>query len=280
MLPGPLPSVRQVALCALVCWGCLSGAAIAQDFRVVTTVSQRAVDEPGWRNISRIITVFHAGKVYDSMESIGEIVIVEPTENQVVILSVNGNNLATSVHFSELQRFLKVARSEMEDHLGELKSHGPRSAQRMRTLQFQLHPEFEEKYDPVTKTLSLVSPMLRYETETESVDRSLVIDQYLEYADWAARLNYVIHSGALFPEPRLALNQALRKRRLLPTEVRLLLDGSVPLQFKAEHKFEWSLGTIDRSMIRRCEQDRDSEVTRWVSFREYQRLHTTDTALH
>jgi len=274
--PATLSRFVLVLLVTPLC--CALQPAQAQDFRVVTTVSQRPLGETDWKNVGRSITLFHAGRIYDYMESIGEVVVVEPAENRLVILSVNGNNLATSLHFSELKRFLKVAAADMEKRLGDLRLENAQNDGRPDALQFQLQPEFNESYDPATRTLSLSSSLLRYEVETASSERPSVVTEYLQYADWAARLNFVLHSGSLYPEPRLALNQSLRERQLLPTEVRLLLDGAVPLQLKAEHKYEWSLGSIDRSMIRRCDQDRTAETTRWVNFRQFQRRHAADTA--
>jgi hypothetical protein len=105
-----------------------------------------------------------------------------------------------------------------------------------------------------------------------------VARHYLQYADWAARMNYVLHSRSLYPAVRLEVNRALLERELIPTEVRLLLDGDVPLQIKAEHTFEWELGSIDRSTIIRCEKARELNTTRWVDFREYQRMLAAQTA--
>ena len=55
--------------------------------------------------------------------------------------------------------------------------------------------------------------------------------KYLEYADWAARLNHILHSEALLPEPRLAVNAALRNRKRIPltVDLRVPAEGEVHL---------------------------------------------------
>lgn len=279
MLRTALPlSWLPLALIVLSASAACSRPASAQDFKVATRVLQRGAGDGRWNEVGQSVTLFHAGKVYDYMQQIGEVIVHEPAENQFVIFSFNGNDQATTLHFSELQRFLKVAHSETQEHLQRLAAEGESTARRRQAMQFQLDPRFEESYDPARKALTLISPLLRYEVVTEKVDRPQVTRQYLQYADWAARMNYVLHSGSLYPSVRLQVNRSLAERELIPTQVRLLLDGEVPLHLKAEHKFEWTLGTIDKSMIGKCEKARTSESTRWVNFQQYQRTLTAQAA--
>lgn len=268
-----------LAIVMLLAAASLSESAAAQDFKVVTRVWQRGAANGGWNEVGQSVTLFHAGKVYDYMPQISEIVVHEPTESQFVILNVNGSERATTLQFAELQQFLKVARAETESHLRSLADGRESTARRRQALLFQLDPRFQESFDPGRKTLTLVSPLLRYEVETAKVDRPQIVRQYLQFADWAARLNYVLHSRSLYPSARLEVNRSLGERELIPTEVRLFLDGDVPLHLKAEHKFEWELGSIDKSQIRRCEKARTAEATRWVNFRDYQRTLNAETAL-
>lgn len=280
MMPRPAhPMPRTLTVIVLLLTSIsLSESASAQDFKVVTRVSQRDPAKGRWTEVGQSVTLFHAGKVYDYMPQIGEVVVHEPTESQFVIFSVNGSDRATTLHFAELQRFLKVARAETEAHLQSLAPDAESTARRRQALQFQLAPRFQENFDRSRKTLTLVSPLLRYEIETAKVDRPHVVRQYLQYADWAARMNYVMHSRSLYPSARLEVNRLLAERELIPTEVRLLLEGDVPLHLKAEHKFEWELGSIDKSQIRRCEKARTADSTHWLNFHDYQRTLRAETA--
>src|SRR5688572_4319236 len=91
------------------------GPAAGQDMSVYTTVSAVGKSSAKPEVIGRSLTLFHAGKVYDYMEDVGEVVILEPINNRFVILG--SNYLASRVDQAELQQFLKVARREAEAYL-------------------------------------------------------------------------------------------------------------------------------------------------------------------
>lgn len=241
--------------------------AAAEDMSVYTTVSRVEDDTPVV--VARSLTLFHAGKVYDYMEEIGEVVILEPIHNRFVIL--NSNYLAARVDFGELRQYLQVGRHEAELYLQELAAKNDRrSRHAAAALEFQLTPEFEETYEPTLQRLSLTSPSMSYQVRTARVDGSHRVEQYLTYADWAQRLNYVLHPHASFPAPRLALNESLRQKGLIPTRVDLVtrLDGE--LHLRAEHRFSWELLPEDKAHINKWERLMESEQVRWVSFPEYQ----------
>ncbi len=119
--------------------------------------------------------------------------------------------------------------------------------------------------------LRLTSPTFDYDVRTDKSDRPQVIDSYLTYADWAARMNHVLHPHSLYPASRLSLNEALRQHQRLPTLVslRLAMPGETRLQ--AEHRYEWELQSFDKTDIRTWESLLQSPDLRWLDFREYQR---------
>jgi hypothetical protein len=259
---------------------------LAQDFSVSTRLSQRSGPsdpEPqatsgGWEPIGYSVTYFHAGKVYDRLEQVGEVVILEPADSRFVILSFNGNQMATTLEFSQLLQYLKVARTQTETHVARLTRNDTQSVQRRQALTFQLSPQFVQSFDPASDRLTMSSPLLRYEVETVATDRPGVVQQYLQYADWTARLNYVLHSKALYPDVRVAVNDALAAQDRLPCEIRLLLDGDVPVQLRSQHRFEWSLGSVGHAIIRECETARTNSATRWVEFSKYQEALAAETS--
>ena len=241
----------------------------AEDMSVYTTVSRISEEDGTSVVVARSLTLFHAGKIYDYMEDIGEVVILEPIHNRFVIL--NSNYMATRVGFGELQQYLHVGQHEAELYLQELAARDDRQARRAAdALEFQLAPEFEESYEPTLQRLSLTSPSMSYQVNTARVDGAHLVQQYLTYADWAQRLNYVLHPHATFPAPRLKLNESLRQKGLLPTRVDLVtrLDGE--LHLRAEHRFNWELMTEDKAHIHKWEQMLDWEKVTWVTFPEYQ----------
>lgn len=261
-------------ICGIVLW-LFAADASAQDLRVVTKLSSRNQTTDRWQPVARSLTLFHGGKTYDYVETVSEVVIHEPAQNQFVILSLNGNKVATTVPYAELLNYLKVARSETVKYIDELQSHPkPASPRSVQALTFQLDPQFQADFDPSTAKLRLISEFIRYEVETAAVERPRVLEQYLLWADWTARLNYVLHPQAVMPDVRLALNKALRDRERLPTQVSLArtLDDE---HLRAEHSFEWKLRSFDRESIATWEKIRTDEDVRWVDLRQYQQILVT-----
>ncbi len=249
---------------------------VAQDFRVRTTVSHQNPENSRWESLARSLTIFHAGKVYDQVEAVGEVVIFDPLQSRFVILSLTGNELATEVPFEEVHQFLKVARVETVKYMDELRLRGKPDARRaMQSLSFQLKPMFDEGYDPTSGQLRLSSEFVTYTVQTATVEKPLIVQQYLQWADWTARMNYILHPQAVGPDVRIALNTALRERDRIPTQVdlKLSLDGDTHL--RAEHTFEPKLGPYDRDSITKWERLRTADGVRWVDFREYQRILVT-----
>lgn len=246
-----------------------SALAAAQDMSIYTTVTPITGPAEKPQVIARTLTLFHAGKVYDYMEELGEVVIFEPVNNRFIIL--NKNYGATRVHYSELQQFLKVAQFESENYLQELSLKGDRDSRAAAALlEFQLQPQFEEQYDPTLNRLSLASAAMRYDVETARIESENRIEQYLTYADWAARLNFVLHPRSTYPAPRVQLNASLREKGLLPVVVKLQTQGAAPGALRADHKFQWELQASDKAHINQWERLLESDQVRWSSFREYQ----------
>lgn len=241
----------------------------AQDMSVYTTVSREADGNEKAPVVARSLTLFHAGKVYDYMEDLGEVVIFEPVNNRFIIL--NGNYVATRVEHSELQQFLKVAQFESENYLQELSvKEGREDRAITELLEFQLRPEFEEQYDPTLDRLSLSAGPMRYDVQTARVENVAFVEQYLNYADSAARMNFVLHPGSAYPEPRLKLNASLRDKGLLPIAVRLQTRRGEKTALRADHKYQWELQASDKAHINKWERLLESDEVQWVGFREYQ----------
>ena len=239
----------------------------AQDVRVYTVVSR--VDQPGGsaKPVSHSLTLFHAGKVYDYVESLGEVVIFEPVHDRFIILG--GNYTATEVTFTEINQILHSAETQSLKRVAELQGISDESEQRKAAaIRFQLAPEFEMSVGQ-SNELRLVGEFLEYAVTTADVERPQIAEQYLTYADWTARLNYVLHPQSLFPAARLELNNALRAQQRLPVTVELNLPAAGGAQLRAEHQYSWELQSIDKRHISRWEQLIDSNKIEWLAFQEY-----------
>ena len=246
------------------------GPATAGDVTVYTTVTRVGDDAASSPIVRRSLTLFHAGKVYDWMEDVDEVVILEPIHDRFVIM--NGESFtAARVEFSELHQFLNVARNKAESYLQELSVSDDRTdRRRAAALEFQLHPEFEERFEPTLNRLQLTSDTLSYNVETARVEDAQVIRQYLVYADWACRLNYVLHPHSMYPASRLALNASLQQKDLLPTSVELRTRIDEEVVLRANHKFHWELQPSDKTHINLWERMLESDKIKWVTFHEYQ----------
>lgn len=254
----------------------ISTVAGAQELRIYTQVYNEGsvATRPDQRPpvIARSLTLFHAGKVYDYIDSVGELTIFEPAHHRFTIL--NGTHepvLATVVTFDEIRQILKVGHKETEDYVERLQQQGdPISRKVIEPLRFQLAPKFEEHYDSAKHRLQLTSSSFRYDVQCAEVESPETVETYLHYADWAAQLNYVLHPQALFPAPRLALNDTLRKHNVVPVAVELRADFERRLHLRAEHQLHWDFNAKDRSDINHWESLLKGKKIRFVPLREYQ----------
>ncbi|MCH7988421.1 MAG: hypothetical protein IID46_04630 [Planctomycetes bacterium] len=250
-----------------------------QEFRVYTAVYDVSASNNGKAGkqdpVFRSLTLFHAGKVYDYISAIGEVTIFEPAHSRFTILSTS-RKLATTVDIDEINHKLKTAEEVVKNRITELRQKNESKFSALQAaLQFQLDPDFEETYLKEAKQLTLRSPNLQYvvqcaDPKSQKAIAPENVTAYLRYADWICRLNYVLHPGALLPPPRLALNESLRRRNLIPTQVELKAAAGAQINLRAEHKIQWELTKLDRSLIDRWETMLRSKKTRDVPFRRYQ----------
>jgi len=250
----------------------------AQEFRIFTRIyDERAVaaDKIGdgvtkAPVVVRSLSLFHHGKVYDNVPDIDEITIFEPAHNRFTIMS-KPRMMATTVTFDELRQLLKVARHHTEEIIGELENEGTKQSKReAESLQFLLDPGFEERFDEKQKRLVLSSPFYQYTVLGADTETPKVIETYLNYTDWMARLNYVLHPS-MMPGPRLMLNNSLRNKKLIPIEVDLKADLEDRFHLRAVHKIQWELTKQDRSLIHHWESLLNNKGMKHVSIRDYQK---------
>ena len=241
----------------------------AQEMRVYTTVSR--IGEAGTSQpLGHSLTLFHSGKVYDFMEEVGEVVIYEPMNERFLFL--DGNYRVAELTLVELNQFRKSSESESQKYLANLKLDGSDLAKKQAAaLEFQLHPRFDERFDAHQQRLRMTSEQMVYEVKTASSPNPDAVVQYLAYADMAVRFNHILGPKALLPEPRMAVNSALRNRKRIPlvVDMRMRAEGNDHLQ--AEHKFSWELQAMDQRLITKWEQQINAKEAIKVSFRDYQR---------
>lgn len=253
----------------------LNSAVSAQQFRVYTEVSIPPQNpEPGRMQgevVARSLTIFHAGRVFDWLKTAGEVTIFEPAHKRFVIF--NGRKLIkTTVDFKEIDRMLASARDETSNHAERLLDRNDRDAKTIATsLQFQLNPKFEHSFEQGSLMLDLDSPKLGYRVNCGTTPIPEAVEAYMEYADWTAKLNHVMHPRSLYPAPRMKLNESLRQHKVLPVKVQLRVDFDQPLHLQADHRFAWQLEKIDKQSIQHWENKVGDPSFKNLTFRDYQK---------
>lgn len=243
-------------------------AAPAQDFHVSTQIFDLHGAGPAGKEPRRpklvgfCESVFHAKKVYDYNNGSGQMTIFEPAHEQFIFVD-GGRRLATAVSFQFVEDRLYQIRKKAQAFVAAAPAEASREA--IGYLQFQLNPRFQESFDEQRHVLRMTSPFLTYEVKCATDATPAHVETYLDYADWAARLKCVTQSQAMLPEPRLAVNEALRRRQLLPIKVTLQTDQQNGLNVQAEHKFSWSLDGDNMAVIRHWNKQLEARDMKHVS---------------
>jgi hypothetical protein len=256
-----------VLFAAVPCFG--------QEFCIFTTIydeSSAATADAKPPVVARPVTLFHAGRVYDWMPTQGEVIIFEPMQDRFTVLNTK-QQIATTVHTDEIKHLLQSARRLAGESGRKLRAGGrPADALRAGMLAFQLKPDFRHEFDAKAKSLSLISPHLRYDVRLEFVETKEYAEAYRKYADWVNRLNFVMQPRLLLPGPRLALNKALAEKQALPLEVKLRLNTTPAVQLRAAHVIQWKLERKERQMINSWNTLLTRPTTKKVPLRQYQKL--------
>lgn len=262
--------LARIACVWMVC-AVATSVAVGQELRVFT----RTVDLTGLPAdqhakapiVARSLTLFHAGKVYDYIDSAREVTIFEPVHHRFTILH-EASGAVTSVSQDEVRQFLYIAKDEALQRIASGKKNG--AGEKLDFLRFQLQPEFTVQVDDTKSRVSMIHPLLRYDAECAAPPTGMTAKAYFDYADATADLNAVLHPQSIWPTPRLQLNDELRNREWLPRSVRRQINGPQTSDLQAHHEWVWKLSDYDRQMIAKWDRQlRDGEA-RKLEFRQFQ----------
>lgn len=257
----------------IVC--CLSASLRAQEMRVYTTVrnlSGHPSGEPAEKApvVTRSLTLFHAGKVYDYIDTAREVTVYEPAHNRFTLLNERRGTVA-EVSQDEVRQYLTLVEQEAWKRLDSANDAlTPNQVRSLSWLRFQLKPEFTNSFDAARNQVTLRDDSCRYSAEGQVPPTREAVATYLRFADSAAELNSVLHPQAVLPRPRQQLNEELRQRQLLPVQVDLQVNLDRPLHLQARHEWTWKFQTTDRQLISTWESRLNDAAQRRVSFRQYQ----------
>ena len=212
------------------------------------------------------ITLFHTGKVYDFLKTPRETIIFDPARDQVLILD------------PDRQLKTQITTGEISTQIGRLREAGKQHKRPL--ISFTAAPKFSETLDPKTGTLKLASRWMSYEVKTKAPDNPQVAKQYCQFADWLAQLNALLNPPTM-PFPRLALNEVLRQRQELPSEITLTL---IPEErrhketvIRSEHNIQMTLSRSDLQQIE--EAHKQLHTFAEVGFDEYHSTKTDQASL-
>jgi hypothetical protein len=207
--------------------------AAAEGFRIETKVFVGKDKEPK----STATTLFLNGLVYDFLS--------EP--EQVAVFSKPRGNKPGRFILLDKERRVRTEFSTEKLSGAMDKLYKWASQQKDPFLKFAADPKFDESYDKESGKIVLTSYEENYRIDTTTPDRPETLAEYREFLDWYTKLNTLLEAGPP-PGPRLQVNAALAKHKLIPTRVELTRHGD-DKPIRAEHDFTWRLSQADRKRI-------------------------------
>lgn len=226
---------------AFCLWIALATAGQAHDFRVDSSVFVADQQEP----VTQSVTLFHAGVVYDFIRRPAELMIYDPRAELFTLLDPQ-RRVRTALRKDDLAAFCQQLRRWAEN-------------QRDPAVRFSANPQFQVQFDEARGTLSASSAWLSYRVVGRVTDEHEMLRQYNQFADGSAQINALLNPGSRLPFPRLALNQHLAQRAILPEQVELTISSSgnnAPkhITLRSEHRWNRTLGEADLARIRDVRQ--------------------------
>ncbi len=248
-----MPLFRWSFVLSFACLALLGGLASvrADDFRV-----DNQVFFPGAEPIPST-TLFAAGKVYDFLDAQQETIVFDTAANTIVILDL------------AKQTSTQLTTGEVSTAIGRLRAAA--QAHKLESIRMSASPKFREDVNEKTGRVMLVGKWMKYVVATEAPKNPFAARQYNEFADWVAQVNALLNP--MMPFPRLKLNEVLKRRQEVPTEIDLTARGEnekQPREARSEHRFAWSLSPADQRRIAAANQQLVN--FKQISFEEFRQL--------
>lgn len=205
------------------------------EFRIETAVFAGGDKSP----IVETLTLISGDVVYDFMlAGAKEITVYDPLRNRIVLLDPSRKVQTT---------FLLPRLNNDIEQLKELGVAGENKA--------LYDPQFKVQYNEQEKSVMLKGLQVEYWAKGEAGDKVAETARYLEFTDWAARLN-AVSKGGMPPFSRLELNRELKKRQILPNEIDITIkhprsQGAV-IHLRSTHTPLWSLTAADKDRLKKA----------------------------
>jgi hypothetical protein len=227
----------------------LAGAA---NFRVENSVFAEGETEP----VSRSVTIFQAGLVYDFLSNPGEVIIFNKADRRFILLDMD-RRVRSEISMDDVRDFVNRVKQRMAGHPSL-------------SVRWLADPVFEESYNAERSELTLKSPSIVYQAQLKSTDPA-VAAQYHEFSDWYARFNLALDPKSRPPFPRMMLNDAIDRHQGIAKEVHLTsvkTSNGTSSKVTSRHEIALQLDSADTN--RTAEVKEYLHSFRSVSFTEYQ----------
>jgi hypothetical protein len=209
----------------------------AEAFRIETKIYTGDPKDKKNEPISKTTTLFKDGIVYDFLES---------PEQTAVFRKPTGGKPGRFILMNDKERAqTEVSTDKLANTMKDLRKWA--SGQKDSFLKFAANPRFDETFDRDTGKLVLASPLETYTVDTSPASQHQdSMTDYHEFLDWYTQLN-TLQTSPVPPDPRLKLNDALIRHRVVPTKVELKRTGEELVW--ADHDFTWRLSQEDLQRI-------------------------------
>lgn len=209
--------------------------AAAQEFRIETTVYVGGEEQP----VSHTTTLFENSAVYEFVDDPEQVIVYRHAsggdDSGVFILLDPATERRTEIDAARVARLMD-------------KLSGWAATQDDELLKFSAKPEFVETFDPETGSMTLANAEWTYRVATVEAESATALERYRKFTDCYAQLTAMLHASPP-PGPRLALNAALAKHKVVPVEIRRTIAGDEKNVVRAVHEFSWRLSKDDRARL-------------------------------
>ena len=225
---------------------------LAADFHVENAVYVEGQSEP----ISRGVTIFQEGLVYDFLNQPGEVIIFDKAHRRFILID-SGRHVRSEISMDDVQGFVNRVKQRLAGH--------PNS-----NVRWMADPAFDESFAAENSLLTLKSPEITYQAEIQATD-SATAAQYHEFSDWYAKFNLALDPKSRPPFPRMSLNDAIERHQGIATKVHLTAAlGSKGTVTKITSRHQIALQLDSNDMARAAEARESLRNFQGVSFRDYQ----------
>ena len=222
----------------------MAGPVCGQTFRVDTELFENQEKQP----FLETLTIFRDGTVYDfRWTEPKEVTVLDMKHGRITLLD------------ESRQKKAQVTTQELLDFSLALETHAAQEKDRL--FAFCALPKFEisekalEENGQSLIELTLTGKPLTYVARGVKPQEAEAVRAYRQFADWCTRLN-ATRGGNLPPGARLALNQALADRDLIPLDITRTTPAAGPLgkklELRSEHRVNWALAGEDMKRIDRA----------------------------